>query len=190
MQQRLKHVTYEEAGPELREIYDDTMKVMGLPFVIRWFQVQGSNVELLRGNWAKVKGALFEGDIPMLLKQLIIYQVSRTRGCNYCAFIHGLTADMLGSELCSDDGFKVSENLDSTYIPTSYKTAIRIVSRCALDPASASDEDFEDLRDEGFSEAEIQELLAQADIANMLNTIADTSGIEIDPELLGMASGN
>ncbi|HCV81390.1 MAG TPA: alkylhydroperoxidase, partial [Zunongwangia profunda] len=35
-----------------------------------------------------------------------------------------------------------------------------------------------------FSNAEIQELMAQADLVNMLNTIADVSGIKIDNELL------
>jgi alkylhydroperoxidase family enzyme len=36
----------------------------------------------------------------------------------------------------------------------------------------------------GFDQAEIQELMAQADLVNMLNTIADISGIKIDNELL------
>lgn len=31
---------------------------------------------------------------------------------------------------------------------------------------------------------EVQELMAQADLVNMLNTIADVSGIKIDNELL------
>ena len=47
-----------------------------------------------------------------------------------------------------------------------------------------SDEDFDKLKNAGFNLDEIQELMAQADLVNMLNTIADVSGIKIDNELL------
>ena len=40
------------------------------------------------------------------------------------------------------------------------------------------------IEDAGFDEEEVQELMAQADLVNMLNTIADISGIKIDNELL------
>ncbi len=183
---RFKAIEYEEASAEVREIYRDTMQTMSTPFVLNWFKCQGANPTLLRGNWQKVKATLFSGQLPMLLKQLILYSVSQRRGCQYCTFLHGATADALGPQLCDIEGFKVTDDLESSVLPSSYKTAIRIVTRCALDPLSTTDDDFEALRDEGFSDAEIQELMAQADLVNMLNTIADVSGIAIDAELLGM----
>ena len=183
---RFRLIEYDDASDELKAIYNDVMETMGIPFVINWFKCQASNPILLNGNWQKVKATLFRGKIPMLLKQLILFRVSSERGCNYCSFIHGTTADALGVELCDADGFKVTKHLESNFLPSSFKTAIRVVSRCALDPLSTTDADFEDLRDEGFSEDEIQELMAQADLVNMLNTIADVSGITIDKELLGI----
>ncbi|MBL4654244.1 MAG: carboxymuconolactone decarboxylase family protein [Bacteroidia bacterium] len=183
---RFKIIEYEQAGPELKEIYDETMQLMGTPFVINWFKCQGSNIELLKGNWEKVKTTLLQTNIPMLLKQLILYKVSKERGCKYCTFLHQATADKLGLELCQDNNFKITEDLEGDFIPASYKTALRIVSKCALDPLSTTDEDFEDLRNEGFTDLEIQELMAQADLINMLNTIADISGIDFDKEMLGM----
>jgi alkylhydroperoxidase family enzyme len=83
-----------------------------------------------------------------------------------------------------DDNFKVTENLDSPLLPNSYKKAIRLVTKAALQTETITDEDFEELEAEGFTPAEIQELMAQADLVNMLNTIATISGIKVDNELL------
>jgi hypothetical protein len=55
--------------------------------------------------------------------------------------------------------------------------AIDIVSRASLDPKSVADPDwdFEDqLRDEGFSESEIDELLAVGFFSVMMNMLTDT----------------
>jgi len=73
---RFKMVSYEEASPGVREIYDDTKKTLQLPFVLNWFKCQGSNELLLKGNWSKLKNTLMEGKVPNVLKELIIYKVS------------------------------------------------------------------------------------------------------------------
>ncbi|GAB4194586.1 MAG: hypothetical protein OHK0057_25280 [Thermoflexibacter sp.] len=93
-------------------------------------------------------------------------------------------ADSFSKTFNEADGFKVTQNMNSNYIPASYKVAIDVVTKCALTPAATTEEDFEKLRDEGYSDIEIQELMALADLTNMLNTIADISGIKIDNELM------
>tara|TARA_B100001109_G_scaffold254720_1_gene255275 strand:+ start:4682 stop:5242 length:561 start_codon:yes stop_codon:yes gene_type:complete len=177
-------VSYEAASEEVKAIYDETMKEMNIPFVLNWFKCQGNNAELLRGNWEKLKSVMLRGSIPMILKQLIIYNISKERGCEYCAQAHGVMADSMSSALNDNPDFRVTENMDSTSIPPSYKAAIRIITNSALNPASTSEDDFEALQDEGFSDDEIQELFAHADLVNMLNTVADISGIKLDNELM------
>lgn len=181
---RISIVEYDEASDQVQAIYDETMKEMGIPFVLNWFKCQGNNPTLLRGNWEKLRSSLLKGDVPFILKQLIIYNISKKKGCNYCAHAHGLMADSMSNTLTDEEGFRVTENMSSNYIPSSYKTAIRIVTESALNPRATTDEDFEELRDEGFSDLEIQELMGLADLTNMLNTIADISGIKIDNELM------
>lgn len=180
-------VEYEDASPELKAIYDETMQLMGTPFVLNWFKCQGNDPFLLRGNWEKIKGTMLTGQIPSLLKQLIYYNVSELRGCKYCAFIHKTTADGMGKELDASDEFFVTEDLESSLLPSSFKTAIRIISKCALESNTTTLEDFDELYDEGFSTEEVLELFAQADMINLLNTVADVSGIAIDSELLQAA---
>ncbi|GAA4920336.1 carboxymuconolactone decarboxylase family protein [Mucilaginibacter defluvii] len=184
MSQRFKLVEYEDAGPEVKLIYEETMKEMGIPFVLNWFKCQGNNPTVLRGNWEKLRNTMLRGSVPFVLKQLIIYNISNLKGCDYCAQAHGIIADSLGKTLTGENDLRLTNNLDSSYIPSSYRKAISIVTRCALAPRSTTDEDFEELRDEGFSLEEVQELMALADLTNMVNTIADISGIKIDNELM------
>lgn len=182
--ERFKMVSYEEATPKVKVLYDETMKTLQLPFVLNWFKCQGSNATLLAGNWTKLKSTLLEGKVPNILKQLIIYNVSQSRGCDYCAHAHGVFADSMSSLISADKDFKVTEDLDSPVLPDSYKTAIKIVTKAALNKEKLTDEDFDQLSDDGFTDDEIQELMAQADLVNMLNTIATISGIKVDNELL------
>jgi AhpD family alkylhydroperoxidase len=183
-----KLVEYDEASEKIKDIYDESKRLLGLPFVLNWIKCQGTNEDLLSGNWAKLKNTLVIGKVPNILKQLIIYNVSAKKGCDYCSQAHGTFANMLGKSLSTDPGFKITENMDSHLLPNSYRTAIDIVTNAALSPASLTDENFAELEDAGFSEYEIKELMAQADLVNMLNTIADISGIKIDGELLEIAN--
>ncbi|HWB26177.1 MAG TPA: hypothetical protein VG738_11890 [Chitinophagaceae bacterium] len=184
MAARFQMVEYADAQPEVQEIYDETMRELALPFVLNWFKCQGDNATLLRGNWEKMRHTMIRGNIPFILKQLIIYNISNIKGCQYCTHVHGLMANGLASSITTDTNTKITDNLSADFIPSSYKTAIRIVTKCAMTPKQTLEDDFEDLRDEGFSINEIQELMALADFTNMVNTIADISGIQIDNELM------
>lgn len=181
---RYKLVSYEEAEPQVKAVYDDVKETLQLPFVLNWFKCQGSNATLLEGNWAKLKNTLMKGDVPNVLKQLIIFNVSKVRGCEYCAEAHGIFANSMSQMVHDEESFRVTEDLDSPHLPVSYKVAIKVVTNAALHPQDVSEEDFQELEDAGFNELEIQELMAQADLVNMLNTIADISGIKIDNELM------
>jgi AhpD family alkylhydroperoxidase len=178
---------YENASPRVREIYDDTKKTLGISFVLNWFKCQGNNPTLLAGNWAKLKSTLCEGDVPNIIKQLIIYNVSTERNCSYCAEAHRVFANMMGKDLSPDDEFLITENMDSDQVPNSYKVAVEVVSEAALNNGQVTPAHFDKLLSAGFSEGEIQELFAQADLVNMLNTIANVSGIKVDAEIVELS---
>ncbi len=187
MEKSFTIVEYPDASQEVKVIYDDTKKTLGIPFVLNWFKCQAGSPTLLRGNWMKLKATLCEGEVPNIIKQLIIYTVSSERKCNYCAEAHKLFADMLGKSLSSDPDFLISENMDSEWVPESYKVAVRTVANAALLDGHVENSDFNALKEAGFSESEIQELFAQADLVNMLNTIANISGIKIDNEIVELS---
>jgi alkylhydroperoxidase family enzyme len=120
---------------------------------------------------------MIEGEIPSLLKELILFKISTSSGNEYCTALHGHAALNLDPTLSYDDLKNLSDGKTSSKLPASFQVAIEIVTKAALQPKSVADEkfDFEDqLRDEGYSEREIDELLAQAYFATMMNTFIDS----------------
>jgi len=180
-------INYDKASPRVQEIYDDIKKTLKIPFVLNWYKCQGNNPTLLAGNWAKVKSTLIDGKIPLLIKLLIIYKVSTKRNCIYIAAVHGVFANMIGKELSPDDDFLLTESMDGDQVPHSYKVAVDVVTEVALNNGQVTPAHYEKLLSAGFNEEEILELFSQADLVNMINTLANVSGIKVDAEIVELS---
>jgi alkylhydroperoxidase family enzyme len=155
-------VEYEDASPEVQAIYEEIREAMGSPAVPNFLKALGNNENVLRAIWQVTKNTMIEGEIPSLLKQLILFKISIKAGNEYCTALHGHAA------------------LNLTKLPASFRVALEIVTQAALQPKSVADEDFDfedQLRDEGFSEREIDELMAQAYFGVMMNTLTDSFDI-------------
>ena len=170
-------VEYEDASPEVQAIYDEIRDTMGTPTVLKFLMALGNNPHTLRAVWSMLKETVIEGEIPALLKQLILFKISINAGNEYCTSLHGHAALNLDPTLTYDDLVALSGGACSANLPPSFPMAIEIISRASLDPKSVDDGewDFEDqLRDEGFSESEIDELLAVGFFSVMMNMLTDT----------------
>jgi alkylhydroperoxidase family enzyme len=170
-------VEYEDAIPEVRELYDEIMETMGTTSVLNILQALGNNPHALRGVWSMLKETVIEGEIPSLLKELILFKISTVAGNQYCLTLHAHAALNLDPTLTYDDLVSLSGGECSANLPPSYPVAIDIVSRAALDSKSVEDPDWdfeEQLRDEGFSEREIDELLTIGFYSVMMNKLTDT----------------
>ncbi len=174
---RTSLVEYEDASPEVRAIYDEIMNTMGSPEVLNFLRALGHNPHALRAVWSMLKETVIEGEIPALLKQLILFKISIVAGNEYCTALHGHAALNLDPTLTYDDLVALSGGTCASNLPPSFPVAIDIVSRASLEPKSVEspDWDFEDqLRDEGFSDSEIDELLAIGFFSVMMNMLTDT----------------
>lgn len=168
-------VEYKDASPGTQAIYDEVMEVTGSPDVFNFLKAFGDNETVLRAFWSMLRYSLLEGDVPALLKQLILFRVSVEYGNTYCASLHGRTVLRMDPTITYDELTAMShgENMD---IPASYEVAIEVVTQMALRPKTVAAEDFdfeERLRDEGFSEREIDELISVAGFGVLLNTMTD-----------------
>jgi alkylhydroperoxidase/carboxymuconolactone decarboxylase family protein YurZ len=169
-------VEYDDASPEVQAVYDEIMTTMGAPGVLNSLKALGNNPIILRGVWTMLKSTLIEGEIPELLKQLILFKISVAVGNEYCTSLHAHAALNLDPTLTYDDLMTLTGGDCSANMPPSFPIAIDIVSRASLEPKSIEDEnwDFEEqLRDEGFSESEIDELLAVGYFSVMMNMVVD-----------------
>jgi len=173
---RLALIEYEDASPEIREIYDEIMEATGSPTVFNLLKALGNNENVLRAVWSMLRYTIMEGEIPNLLKQLILFKISINAGNRYCTALHGHAALNLDPTLTYDDLIDLSEGKTMASLPNSFQVAIDTISRLALLPKSVADEDSdfeEQLRDEGFSEREIDELIGQAHFGVMANVMTD-----------------
>jgi alkylhydroperoxidase family enzyme len=169
-------VEYDDASPTVQAIYDDIMTTMGAPSVLNFLKALGNNEHVLRGVWCMLKETVVEGEIPALLKQLILFKISIVAGNEYCTSLHGHAALNLDPTLTYDDLITLSDGQCKAGLPSSYPVAIDVVSRASLQCKTVKDSgwDFEELlRDEGFSEAEIDELLAVGFFSVMMNMMTD-----------------
>jgi alkylhydroperoxidase family enzyme len=182
-------VEYKDASPEIQAIYDEVMEVIGSPDVFNFLKAFGNNEKVLRAFWSMLRYTLLEGDVPALLKQLILFRISVEYGNTYCASLHGRTVLRLDPTITYDELIDMSngENMD---IPASYVVAIELVTQMALRPKTVASKDFDfegQLRDEGFSEQEIDELISVAGFGVLLNTMTDIVHISAE-EPLGPAT--
>ncbi len=98
----VKLIEYEEAGPEVREVYDDIMATRQIDWVNNFWKALAVQPDLLRRTWEGVKEVMAPGALDPLVKEMFYVAVSVTNGCKYCINSHtaaarkkGLTDEML-----------------------------------------------------------------------------------------------
>lgn len=96
-------VSYEDAGPEVRAVYDDFMASRGMDFVPNFWRTIANHPPLLRRTWETLKEIMAPGALDPLTKEMMAVAVSATNGCEYCIRSHtmaarkqGMTNEMLG----------------------------------------------------------------------------------------------
>jgi len=177
-------IEYVDATPAVRAVYDEAMSVMSLSGVPNWMKALGGNEHVLRATWEKFRHVVLLGRVPLLLKQLILFVISVKEDNIYCTAAHGYAALSLDPLLGCEDLYSLARGHAYATLPQTYQVAIEVVTRAALDPTGLDQhEDAERrLRGAGFSESEIDELLAQADFGVMMNAITRIWDIPADKE--------
>lgn len=176
-------VEYQDATPEVKKLYDEGMRTLGIERVPNWMKALGSNANILRSNWEKFRYTVLEGDIPPVLKQLILFNISVKSQNTYCTAVHAYSAMSMDEALTCTKLQQLSDNGSYAGLPESFRVAIDVITELAVTPqntARDSHERIQALQDEGFSESEIAELIAQADFGVMMNII--TAINDIPPE--------
>jgi AhpD family alkylhydroperoxidase len=98
----VKLIEYEEAGPEVRAVYDDIMATRKIDWVNNFWKAIAVQPELLRRTWQGVKKVTAPGALDPLVKEMLYVAISVTNGCKYCINSHtaaarkkGMTDEML-----------------------------------------------------------------------------------------------
>ena len=89
-------VQYEDAGSEVRAVYDDIKQTRGIPDVNNFWKALAVHPASLKRTWESVKEVMSPGALSPLMKEMIYVAVSVTNGCFYCIASHGAAARKAG----------------------------------------------------------------------------------------------
>lgn len=173
---------YENASSETRAVYDDFMRTTGATFVPIWLKSLGHNSALAHAYWERGKGTLFSGNLPLPLKEMIVFVVSAQHGARYCSACHAQNVLSLDKAMSFQDLQEFLKPESGYSLPSYYEHVVLFAMKVVEDANGLLDEDFEKLMDEGFSREEICEIIAVIDMATMFNVYTSALRLDLDPE--------
>lgn len=92
----VRPVEYEEAGPEVRAVYDEIRKSRGVARIPNFWRTIASHPGLLKRTWDSIRQVMAPGALDARTKELLAIAVSATNGCEYCVRSHVFAARKLG----------------------------------------------------------------------------------------------
>lgn len=179
---RYQLTDYESATPQVRAVYEDFLRTTNSFSVPNWMKSTGHSGHVARAYWEKAKGSLACGQLPTILKELVVFVVSAANEARYCTAYHGHAVLQLDGSLSHRDLCGMAHDLDSVERPAAQRAAMRFARKMATQANAMTDEDFTALTDAGFSQEEVAELLTVIDLAVMFNCYTKALNLELDPE--------
>ncbi len=89
-------IEYEDASPEVREVYDDIMATRKASWINNFWKALAHDPATLRRTWQSIKEIMSEGALDRLTKEMIYLAVSATNQCSYCIASHSASARKAG----------------------------------------------------------------------------------------------
>ena len=112
----VEYIEYEDASPEVRQVYDDIMTTRQVDWINNFWKALAVQPELLKATWQRVKTVMAPGELDALTKELIYVAVSVPNACRYCISSHTAAArskgmsDAMLSELMAVGGMANQTN--------------------------------------------------------------------------------
>ena len=85
-------IDYEDAGPEVRAVYDDIRATRKSDFINNFWKALANDPALLKRTWEGVRQVMGPGELDPLVKEMIYVAVSATNNCEYCIRSHTTAA--------------------------------------------------------------------------------------------------
>jgi len=92
----LGFVEYEDASPEVREVYDDIMATRKTDWINNFWKALAKDPATLKRTWEDIKQIMAPGALDALTKEMIYVAVSITNQCGYCIASHTASAKNKG----------------------------------------------------------------------------------------------
>src|ERR1700743_2618106 len=142
----------DDAPAESQAILDNVNKTLG--FVPNLQRLMSISPNALAG-WASLMGALSK-TLDIKTRDGIALAVSEADGCDYCLAAHSYIAH----HLAKMHSVEISKNSEGKYPAPRRRAAIQFAKRLIETAGKVSDEEFAAVRNAGWSDANIIEIIA------------------------------
>ena len=86
-----------EATGQVKEVYEDIKRILGIDFIPNMYKAMANNPEYLNATWAKVQAVMArQGKLDSKTKDIIALTVSIMTGCDYCIGVYTETVKHAG----------------------------------------------------------------------------------------------
>jgi uncharacterized peroxidase-related enzyme len=167
---RVSLVAPEDASPEVREIYEKTLR--GKPGNVQ--KALAHRPEMLK-NFLSFYASVGRS-LDRKLYELIYLRVSFINECHYCTQHHLASSKRVG--LTTEDWAALKAGNYSRY-GEKERAALEYVERLTRAPHQITDSDFDELK-KHFNDAEIIDIHMLAGLANLTNRLTDPLGLDVE----------
>ena len=164
------------ATGEVAETYDKIRSFMGIPSVGPGYMALANSPAALSIVAGLFQSFMQQTVLPPPLLYMVHYTISTANKCLCCStgFKDACRSVGVDEEMLE----ALVNNLDSV-APKRTQEIIRFAVKCALEPLTLTEADYDRLRDQGVSEQELVEIIFWAGYARFNDTLADASKLDV-----------
>jgi alkylhydroperoxidase family enzyme len=183
---KLPIIEEQQASGEIGKIFADVKREMGIPVVPNSVKSLAVSPAALKIYWDFASSFYRNLTLPQSLVSMILFSIAERNHCKYCSAANEMTCRLLGvdeqtlRDLARDLGNVTPERL---------REIILFALKINDGPQSLVAEDYERVRAQGVSNAELMEIMLVAATARFNDTLADAMKIDVD-KLVAEALGH
>ena len=165
--------TIEAAPSAARPLLEAVKKQLGT--VPNMFRLIANSPEALEG-YLGLSGALNKGTLPPATRERIALAVAEANGCSYCVSAHAY----LGKHLAKLEDAEIAANRRGASNDSKADAAVRFAVKLVRDRGHVVEGDVQALRDVGYDDAQMIEIVQHVALNTWTNFINVVGGTEID----------
>lgn len=148
------------------------------------FRITANSPETLEG-YLGLNGALGKGLLSIQTRERIALAVAEINGCKYCLAAH----NYLGTNLADLSGDEIKAARQGTSSDAKAAVAVELAVKIARNRGAVTDADLYAVREAGYSDAEIVEIVGNVALNTLTNYLNEVLGTDIDfPRVDSLAS--
>jgi len=169
---RITMVTDETATPEQKELFDAINGQLGMvPNFLKIFANSPAALKAFLGLYA-IAG---EGSLNSLTKERIALALAEQNACEYCVSAHTAMGRQAGLSSAEIEANRMGTSEDANGA-----AAVKFAKSLAENSGEVTTSELLEVRDAGFNEAEIVEIITHVGMNILTNILGKASRVEID----------